>query len=659
MNFSCRLGTVLLSALCLAVPAFAEETPRQTTEIEEYVVTGTRTRHTLQDVPVETQVITREDIERMPSRNILDVLNTVPGINTTLLDDVIGSDNLRSTMRGLQFNEGYGLILIDGQRAHGEMGAHGDYGISLNQIPLSMVERIEIVKGAASALYGSDALAGVINIITRRTPREFTSHAKAGYSRYEVTDRQGVSANRSSRDVYRANFGLGGPLLAASGYYLHYSYEQDEGVAFDPAKTYRHSLMGRWQTAITDALRVDLGANYGQARRELDLPVASYDREYDTYRFSGGINYQFGQNRNHEMTLSGYTYWQDFINGYPGFQHGFRDGTVGYDQAELVYNWYADWNILTVGAATQRQHMDYFSVNYQRDGGTSRITVDENVTTNSIFVQDELMLFDHRLTLVPGVRLEDHSTFGTEVNPKFSAMFRATPSTTLRGSVGRGFKSPTIRQLYYQGLLRHGEYYVRSNPDLNPETAWTYTLNLEQGLLNDRLTVNLGYFLNDVKDMVVRDSTGEFAEDRLPIESFINVEKARIQGGELSARLMLLESLFVNAGFAYTESENRVTGRDLPYVPRYTASLAPTYIFQPWDVGASVILSYVGKQYRNTANTQEVDQHGVVDARIWKNFSELFRVSLDAKNITNSDRGDGDFSHRMGRSIGLNLELQF
>lgn len=659
MRLSWKFGIALLSALCLAAAAFAEDAPRRTTEVEEYVVTGTRTRHTLEDVPVETRVITREDIDRSPSKNILDILNTVPGINTTLLDDVIGSDNLRATMRGLQFNEGYGLILIDGQRAHGELGAHGDYGISLNQIPLSMVERIEIVKGAASALYGSDALAGVINIITRRVPDEFTTHAGAGYSRYEVTDRQGVSANSSSRDAYRASAGLGGPLLAASGYYLHYSYEQDEGVAVDPATTYRHSVLGRWQTAISDALRLDLGANFGLARRELDLPVANYDREYDTYRFSGALNYQFGEHRDHELTLSGYTYWQDFINGYPGFQHGFRDGTIGYDQAELLYNWYTNWNILTVGASTQRQHMDYFSINYQRDGGSSKVTVDENITTNSIFVQDELMLFDHRLTLVPGFRLEDHSTFGTEFNPKFSAMLKAAPSTTIRGSVGRGFKSPTIRQLYYDGLLRHGSHYVRSNPDLNPEIAWTYSLNLEQSFLDNRLTANLGYFFNDVNDMVVRQSTGEFAVDGLPIESYVNVEKAQIQGIELSARLTLNDSFFVNAGFNYMDSENKDTGKDLPYVPEYSVSLAPTYIFQPWDVGTTVIFSYVGKQYRNTANTQEVGEHGIIDTRIWKNFSELLRVSLDAKNITNSDRGDGDFSHRMGRSIGLNLELQF
>ena len=116
MRLSWKFGTVLLSALCLAASAFAEDAPRRTTEVEDYVVTGTRTRHTLQDVPVETQVITREDIERMPSQNVLDALKTVPGINVSTLDDVMGSDNLRSTMRGLQFNEGYGSGLICSRR---------------------------------------------------------------------------------------------------------------------------------------------------------------------------------------------------------------------------------------------------------------------------------------------------------------------------------------------------------------------------------------------------------------------------------------------------------------------------------------------------------------------------------------------------------------
>jgi outer membrane receptor for ferrienterochelin and colicins len=101
---------------------------------------------------VETLVIPREEIERAAVRNLPQLLRTLPGTSATNLDDTLASDNLRLTLRGLQLNEGYGLILVDGQRVHGGLGAHGDYGISLNQIPLSMIERIEVVRGASSGL---------------------------------------------------------------------------------------------------------------------------------------------------------------------------------------------------------------------------------------------------------------------------------------------------------------------------------------------------------------------------------------------------------------------------------------------------------------------------------------------------------------------------
>lgn len=441
-----------------------------------------------------------------------------------------------------------------------------------------------------------------------------------------------------------------------SGYFFQYGYEQDEGTAFDAAKAYRHSLMGKWHTEVTDDFSFNLSTNYGHGRRELGVPVAKYDREYDSYRLSGGLNYRFNE---HEFAFSGSTYRQDFINGYPGFDHGFREGIIGHDQAEAVYHWYSDRNIFTAGAARQRQSMDYFSINYLGGVERSTITVDRNVTTNSLFLQNELMILEKRLTLVPGVRLENHSTFGTEINPKFSAMFKASSSTTLRGSVGRAFKSPTIRQLYYDGLMRHGDYYIRSNPDLNPETAMNYSINLEQGLFNDRLIFNAGLFYFDLKNMVIRQATGETASDGIPIESYYNVQKSRIQGGEFSGRLILNSFFFLNGGLTYTDTENSSTGLNLPYAPRYTWTLSPAYIYEPRNTGANIVLTRVCKQYRNESNTQDLGSHTLIDIRIWKQFSNLGRISADLKNITNSDRGEGDYAHRMGRSIGLNVEFEF
>ena len=271
--------------------AAADATPSR---LDRVVVTGTRTEHSLLDAPVETFVITAEDLESMPSQNISDVLKTVPGINTSMLDDVIGSDNLRSTMRGLQFNEGYGLILIDGQRVHGGLGAHGDYGVSLTQIPISMIERIEVVKGAASSLYGADAMAGVINIITRRVPDRATGSAPVSYGRYNMLDRAGdhPPAERGTRTYSRTHISYGDRVGDHSGYYLSFSREQDEDTGIEPLQNQRDFLLGKWHSRLTDELSLDLGLELQKALRDIPTEsVARYDRNLESYRYSAGLTW--------------------------------------------------------------------------------------------------------------------------------------------------------------------------------------------------------------------------------------------------------------------------------------------------------------------------------------------------------------------------------
>lgn len=644
--------------LCLPLPALAAEYQTGAVQLEEIVVTGTRTPHTLADVPVETHVITREDLDRIPSQNIIEALKTIPGINTSMLDEVIGADNLRATMRGLQLNHGYGLVLIDGRRTHGEIGAHGDYGISLNQIPLSMVERIEVVKGGASALYGADALAGVVNIITRRVPGQTSGTVGTTYGRYRMLKKSDSSrVNKPSRDHYRAHASVGGPALENSGYHLLYSHEADEGIGVDPAKTKRHAMQGKWQTKLTDHLSYDLGVNLSQSHRELAQgSEARYDREYDSYRFSGGLSHR---DQDRQINLRGYRYWQDFVTGFPGFGHGYRHGEIGYDQAELTYTRYLKRHTITTGLEYLHQRLDYVSENFPDDADPSTLSIDENVRTTSFFIQDEIQLLDYRLTLVPGVRVEDHSTFGAEINPKLSAMYWLASATTLRASAGRSFKSPTIRQLYYSDMYLHGDRYRRSNPDLEPETAWSYSLNVEQGLLDQHLLVSVGLFRTDLKDMVVRQDTGEVHTDGIPIDSYTNVERARVQGTELAANLVLNQAWSAQAGFTWTDSENRDTGNELPFTPQTVFTFSPTYVHQPWDLGVSLQFNQVGRQYRDAANTQEVSSHTVIDARLWHDLNQHLRFSMEGRNLTASARGDDDYAFRMGRSVSASLEMNF
>jgi outer membrane receptor for ferrienterochelin and colicins len=621
------------------------------------VVTGTRSAHTLAGVPVDTVLITREDLERSPAQNLPQLLATLPGVSATNLDDTLAADNLRLTVRGLQLNEGYGLILVDGRRIHGGLGAHGDYGVSLNQIPIGMVERIEIVKGASSALYGADAMAGVINIITRKVPIEAGGTAAVAWGRYEMRPRGGVAAADPQRRDFRAHASYGAPVGEASGFLVLLSREQDEATDAIAQPTLRDALMARWNTAFGDHWSVELQADASRSRRDTVDPSQRFDRAYDDRRWSAALARETERDT---WRLSGYRFSQDFEQGFPGFPHGHRQGTVGYDQVETQYTWLGDTHWVTLGAEHQRQDLDYEFSNFIGGELEATLPVERVVRASGVYLQDEIWLLDRRLVLVPGVRFEDHSEFGSELNPKLAASLRSEDErTTWRASVGRAFKSPTIRQLYYEGLYRHGEYYVESNPDLDPEKAINMNLSVERRWDGPRLWTSFGLFCTDLDDMVVRTATGRVTDDGFPIDSFVNVEKARIRGAELALRAGDERGLSVAVGAAWTDTENRDTGNELVYVPDYTLSLAPTWIDAAGRSGVRLALLAIGVQYRDLQNTQVIAAHRIVDLRAWRELTPRATLNFDIHNAFDSDKGDGEFAWRQGRRFGVSMDVRF
>jgi outer membrane receptor for ferrienterochelin and colicins len=527
----------------------------------------------------------------------------------------------------------------------------GEYGIGLNQIPLEMIERIEVVKGPSSALYGSDALAGVINIITRKTPERPAAWAGVAYGWYEVNKRKKAdgtverpSDDGHNRNLSRAYVSFGDRPLKRLGYLLHYDYEEAEDISRDPVQSNRHSLLGK--------LDVDLG---DYVDLFLKGEASDYDktdnREEESYRLAASLDYQ--PTADHFLSVKGYTYLWDFVHGYPGYSYGYKHGDAGHDQAEIQYTWDVnDGNTLTVGGEVQTEGIDY---RIENDDG-SIIDVREDVDTQSLYGQDEINLLDE-LTVVAGLRYDDHSTFGSEVNPKLSMMYRFSDETILRASAGRAFKSPTIRQLYYGAPYRHGDYYVQSNPDLNPETAIGYSASIEQWLFDRGVMLNLGYFRIDVDDMVVREDTGAIYDD-LPLLIYRNVEEARTQGVELLGQAWLFEGFSVHLAYTFTDSENKETSKDLTYVPRHSFSLSPAYEFTEYGLGLSATLAYTGRQYKDLDNTDEVDGHTVVDAKIYQNLGARAKVSLEADNIFDSDKGD-EANFRTARTFTVKLDVFF
>ena len=629
-----------------------EKEEQKIRNVGQVVVTATKTPHTLKDVPVETVVITRGDIEKMNAQNTLDILKNIPGINASVHDDVFGTYTWRAKLRGLNFNDGYGLILIDGQRAMGcgQSGGMGEYGIGVNQIPVDMIERIEVVKGPCSALYGSDAMTGVINIITKKSPNKTTGGAGAAYGWYKIKEKNKdgtvtkPSDNGHGRNISNTYVSYGDSISDRVGYLLHYNYDSAEDIGEDPIKSDRHSFMGKLDASINDHIDFYM-------KSELSDYEKIDNRQEDTWRISAGIDYR--PTNDHFFSFKAYTYIWDFTHGYPGYSYGYKHGDVGYDQGELLYTWrFTDQNVITLGGELQRQGIDYIIENPD----DSIVNVNEDVDTSSLYIQDEITLFDD-FTLVGGFRYDDHSTFGDELNPKLNLMYRFSEDTTFRASAGRAFKSPTIRQLYYNTPYRHGDYYVQSNADLEPETSAGYSISIEQWLLKQDIMFNLGYFRNDVDDMVVREDTGT-TYDGLPLKIYKNVEEAWTQGIELMCRMYLTEILSASLSYTYTASENEETGKDLTYVPEHSFTFSPAYELEKYDLGTSATVSYIGKQYKDSENTTQIDGHTVVNVKIYKHLSDKDKLSFEADNIFDSDKGDeGNF--RSGRTFAVKLDISF
>jgi outer membrane receptor for ferrienterochelin and colicins len=656
MAMAAVAGLHAVSSLA-ADPVPASTEPSNPAWLGAVVVTATRSPHALGAVPVDTVLLTREDIARSPAQNLPQLLRDIPGVSATSLDDTLGADNLRLTVRGLQLNEGYGLVLVDGRRIHGGLGAHGDYGISLNQIPLGMVERIEIVKGASSALYGADAIAGVINVITRKVPAIAGGTASLGGGRYGIEPRAGIEPDDKNRNDLRLHASYGAPVGEASGFLLVASREQDEGSDSNAQLTWRDAALARWNTGFGANWSAELQADAARSRRETANLGERFDRRYDDRRWAATVRREAVR---HNWRLSGYRFTQDFEQGYPGFQHGNRVGDVGYDQLETQWTWLGDSQWITAGAEFQRQDLDYEFSNYLGGVLEATLPVKRAIDTVSVYLQDEIWLIDRRLVLVPGVRYEDHSTFGGELNPKLAASLRSDDERTVwRAAIGRAFKSPTIRQLYYEGLFRHGEYYVESNPDLDPERALNYNASVERRWDAFSLWASMGAFQTDLEDMVILSDTGRVTGDGFLIQSYVNVQDARIRGVELSFRLGAARGWALNSGAAWTEGENRDTGNDLAYVPDYTVSVAPAWVDAAGQSGARLAVIAVGKQYRNLANTQRIDAHRVVDLRAWHELKPGVVFNVDVNNLFESTKGDDAWAWRQGRRIGLSLDVQF
>lgn len=578
------LGGGALAMSFLGGPAFARpaaDAPAQAIGLEQVVVSATKTEHTLGDVPLDVEVVTKEEIERRQIKTVQDAMKYLAGVK---VNKASGSWGNKGNIEIQGMADDYTLVLVDGQRY---LGGHGG-GVDIQSLSTGMVERIEIVKGPASSLYGSDAMGGVVNIITK----------KAGKKPFAS-----FSSSVGSRNTKIAE-ATGGVTVDKFSCLVGYTWRQTDGVNKELDAFGEHVFNGNFGYAFTPESRLTLRPYYSEQRMDYEK------RRQD--RAALNADWQWKPDERSTFNLRGSVF---------NYDHYTEDKKSNWDEdtheVETTYSrLFFDRHLLTAGYQYYRDEVDDKGKRY-----------DASQYLHSFYLQDEMNFSP--FVVVIGARVDHHDLWDTEINPKLSVLYEITKNFKIRGSVGRAFKGPDLLDLYAEGW-KMGPYIVHANPALQPEKSIGYQLGMEYGFLK-RFLGKISVFRNDIDDMLTYKikKAGPPPWDMY----WINVGEAVVQGAEFILTGALTKTLTVGLGYTRLDTEDKATGKDLARRARDRASI--TLDQQLPSVGMHVHIAgeYIGERYDDEANNVKLGGYAVCDMAVTKDIGKNLQVFARADNL--------------------------
>ncbi len=584
----CYLVSVLFMLSCFTVPCRAwaqqEETikdpDRKTLKLDEIVITGTRTKHALKDTPVTTHVVTEEEIQKSNAQTAGEVLRWVPGVY------IKSNGFARESVSIAGLPDKYTLVLIDGQR---QTGRHAN-AIDLSNIPVEMIERIEVIKGPASVLYGSEAMAGVVNIITKKGAKKSFFNGSASYGTGNTVDARMNFGDRYGKFSYA--FAVGD----------HKTDQMGSGYEYDSK-----NVMGNFQ--------YDLNQN---SQCFLNLNLYDEESDYlDDTKFNGivGVESNFGETSNLKVQFTDHMAERKDVR--PGQSP--RDWEYDNYKGEIQYSqMIGQSNLITLGTEYQQNNIESTEVGKKDE---------ESI---SAFIQDEIDPWK-KVSIVLAGRVDHHDQWGTQFNPKGSLLFRVTGNTNLRLNAGQAFLAPSLDQLYKTTPHHHVKYWIIGNPDLEPEKSIGYSLDLEHNLANTLLS-RIFFFRNDIKDMISSKEVDTYDTGE-PIMQAYNISEAYSQGFEIELQAAPIKEVFTCISYTYTQSEDKDVKKQLRNMPENTGKFRIQYDNKRYNFSLHYDMEYVGKMFTDYGLTQKSDEFYLANAKISKDISKNIQLFFSVDNI--------------------------
>ena len=577
-----RKTVSLLCLLLLSTPAFAEPPD---VALPEIVATASRWEEPAERVPQDMTVITHADIEKKGVPFVADLLRSQPDLQVVQN----GGPGTTATLLMRGGSSSQVLVLVDGIKYNSPSTGEAD----LSSLLTSDVERIEIIKGPQSTLYGSEAMAGVVNIITKKGAGKLKADLSAEGGSFSTVKTAGSVSGGTDRTNYRLSatwFDTDGIPIAKNGSV--------------PNGYTNKSVSARVGANPTDSSSVELNLRYGTDRTHLDnytfgvgpVDTVNYIQTHENYLIAATGKIFPCEKYEQSLTLS---YLSDDLKS--------TDPVTAYNNYRIqsrteLLDWQhtLDLHPVTVTGG--------FAYRYEAADDVG--TFDQSIDDKAGYLNAKLALLDDALILNAGGRYDDHSTFGAAFTYRIGALYYLKPlEMRFKANLASGFRAPSLNELYYPDY---------GNLNLKPEKSNGYDVGVEKDLLNKKLVLGATWFWQRYRNLIQTDPNTFTA---------VNIGKARTEGVEIKATALATDNLKLNAGYTYLDAKDLDTGTFLPSRPRNKVTSSVDYTIAKLTLTGEYL--FVSRRFDSTAN-RDMSPYALVNLRgsylVCKNSSLFVRI---------------------------------
>jgi len=674
---------ILMLSLLLAVPGslWAQEATDKAdasaTTMQDMVVTATRTEQPLKDIPGRIEVISRAQLKQLPVETVDDALSYLPGVH---VERTYGMTSQSSTvsLRGMGNQQGRTLVLVDGVPQN-----TSDTGsVTWNRLNLEDIERIEVLKGPAGALYGDNSMGGVINIITVKPTKYFEGSTSASYGTDADWQLRGVAAGRTSEDK--------------TGVYARVSAWSHTNRGYTEVPFAQQTMWSRKSFLDEKAINNKIGWDLTPTNN-LEF---QYTHDEQTIGEGKQIFAYLGQQRGYTTDdwqgkfTFGYEGWSGLINVYLNDIHYDRvnesigstvasysrtDSTVERTNYGFLTNISRVWgpNTFTAGVDYKDGIMD--GNDYTRTAPWVFATDCGRLRNVGVFGQDQIRLFDEKLIFLGGLRYDNATTYDgyyatngskspyfakynaqyedhtwDDLSPRISAKYFFMPNLSAYASYGHAFRAPLLDDMYRTGYQMKS--IKMSNPSLGPERSDSFEIGSDYQPVDNLKLSGSGYY-SQVYDYMGTVTVGYDSALKYNLMQVQNIGTVHIWGMELAAEydpfkfmdIDLLKKMTLFANYTYNESRvvdsserPDLNGKLVPYVPLHSFNVGYTWLNR--YINNRVALQYIGTTYADETNTSynKIDPHAIINAKLWRNFDflgkygEKVTMSFTVENLLDS-----------------------